>query len=74
MAEGEEWYDSIESAIHAAIGIFSLLLLGLSIFGMKKNGPEDNNTCGDYLFSFRHTTNLGILGGHNWYFGRTSYR
>jgi hypothetical protein len=27
IAEGEEWYDSIESAIQAAIAIFSLLLL-----------------------------------------------
>jgi hypothetical protein len=25
-AEGEQWYDRIESAIQAAIGIFSLLL------------------------------------------------
>ena len=28
----EEWYDSIESVIQAVIGIFSLLLLALSIY------------------------------------------
>ena len=39
LVEGEEeWYDSIEGAIHAAIGIFSLLLLGLSILAYKRTG------------------------------------
>ena len=38
IAEGEEWYDSIESAIQAAIAIFSLLLLGLSILAYKRTG------------------------------------
>ena len=39
IAEGEEeWYDSIESIIQAAIGIFSLLLLGLSILAYKRTG------------------------------------
>ena len=39
IAEGEEeWYDSIESIIQAAIGIFSLLLLGLSIMAYKRTG------------------------------------
>jgi hypothetical protein len=34
----EEWYDSIESIIQAAIGIFSLLLLGLSIMAYRRTG------------------------------------
>jgi hypothetical protein len=39
IAEGEEeWYNSIEGAIQAAIGIFSLLLLGLSILAYKRTG------------------------------------
>jgi hypothetical protein len=39
IAEGEEeWYDSIESIIQAAIGIFSLLLLGLSIMAYRRTG------------------------------------
>jgi hypothetical protein len=32
----EEWYDSIESVILAAIGIFSLLLLALSISAYRR--------------------------------------
>jgi hypothetical protein len=37
--EGEdEWYDSIESIIQAAIGVFSLLLLGLSILAYRRTG------------------------------------
>jgi hypothetical protein len=35
---GEEWYDSIESAILAATGIFSLLLLALSISAYRRTG------------------------------------
>ena len=43
----EEWYDSIESVIQAVIGIFSLLLLALSIilgsleesFGLLEETP-----------------------------------
>lgn len=38
IAEGEEWYDRIESVIQAAIGIFSLLLLALSILAYKRTG------------------------------------
>jgi uncharacterized membrane protein len=39
IAEGEEeWYDSIEGIIQAAIGIFSLLLLGLSILAYRRTG------------------------------------
>jgi hypothetical protein len=39
IAEGEEeLYDSIEGAIQAAIGIFSLLLLGLSILAYRRTG------------------------------------
>jgi hypothetical protein len=38
IAEGEEWYDSIEGVIQAAIGIFSLLLLGLSILAYRRTG------------------------------------
>jgi hypothetical protein len=38
IAEGEGWYDGIESIIQAAIGIFSLLLLGLSILAYKRTG------------------------------------
>ena len=34
----EEWYDSIESVILAATGIFSLLLLALSILAYKRTG------------------------------------
>jgi Na+/glutamate symporter len=34
----EEWYDSIESIILAATGVFSLLLLGLSILAYKRTG------------------------------------
>ena len=34
----EEWYDSIESAILAATGIFSLLLLALSISAYRRTG------------------------------------
>ena len=34
----EEWYDSIESTILAATGVFSLLLLGLSILAYKRTG------------------------------------
>jgi hypothetical protein len=34
----EEWYDSIESAILAATGIFSLLLLALSILAYRRTG------------------------------------
>ena len=36
IAEGEEWYDRIESVIQAAIGIFSLLLLALSILAYRR--------------------------------------
>jgi hypothetical protein len=37
--EGEEqFYDRIEGAIQAAIGIFSLLLLGLSILAYRRTG------------------------------------
>ena len=35
----EGWYNSIESVILAATGIFSLLLLALSILGLQKNRP-----------------------------------
>jgi hypothetical protein len=39
IAEGEEgFYDNIEGAIQAAIGIFSLLLLGLSILAYRRTG------------------------------------
>jgi hypothetical protein len=39
IAEGEEeWYDNIESIILAATGIFSLLLLALSILAYKRTG------------------------------------
>ena len=38
VEEEEEWYDSIESAIQAAIGIFSLLLLALSILAYRRTG------------------------------------
>jgi Na+/glutamate symporter len=34
----EEWYDSIESIILAATGVFSLLLLALSILAYKRTG------------------------------------
>lgn len=34
----DEWYDSIESAILAATGIFSLLLLALSILAYRRTG------------------------------------
>ena len=34
----EEWYDSIESTILAATGIFSLLLLALSILAYRRTG------------------------------------
>src|SRR5918912_3859339 len=34
----EEWYDNIESIILAATGIFSLLLLALSILAYKRTG------------------------------------
>lgn len=34
----EEWYDSLESAILAATGIFSLLLLALSILAYRRSG------------------------------------
>ena len=38
IVEEEGWYDSIESVIQAAIGIFSLLLLVLSILAYKRTG------------------------------------
>jgi len=38
LFEEDEWYDSIESIIQAAIGIFSLLLLGLSILAYRRTG------------------------------------
>ena len=38
IVEEEGWYDSIESVIQAAIGIFSLLLLALSILAYKRTG------------------------------------
>ena len=38
IAEGEEWYDRIESVIQAAIGIFSLLLLALSMLAYRRTG------------------------------------
>jgi hypothetical protein len=38
ITEGGEWYDNIEGAIQAAIGIFSLLLLGLSILAYRRTG------------------------------------
>jgi hypothetical protein len=38
LFEGDEWYDSIESIIQAAIGIFSLLLLALSILAYRRSG------------------------------------
>ena len=38
ISEGEEWYDRIESVIQAAIGIFSLLLLALSILAYRRTG------------------------------------
>ena len=34
----EEWYDNIESIILAATGVFSLLLLALSILAYKRTG------------------------------------
>ena len=34
----EEWYDNIESIILAATGVFSLLLLTLSILAYKRTG------------------------------------
>ncbi|MFZ0264159.1 MAG: hypothetical protein WBM37_14360 [Nitrososphaeraceae archaeon] len=34
----EEWYDSLESAILATTGIFSLLLLALSILAYRRSG------------------------------------
>lgn len=37
LSEGE-WYDSIESIILAAIGIFSLLLLALSVLAYRRTG------------------------------------
>ena len=40
IAEGEEWYDRIESVIQAAIGIFSLLLLALSILAYRRTGMK----------------------------------
>jgi hypothetical protein len=36
--EEDEWYDSIESVIQAAIGLFSLLLLVLSILAYTRTG------------------------------------
>ena len=36
--EEDEWYDSIEGIIQAAIGIFSLLLLALSISAYRRTG------------------------------------
>lgn len=38
IAEGEEWYDRIESVIQAAIGVFSLLLLALSVLAYRRTG------------------------------------
>ena len=38
IVEEEGWYDSIESVIQAAIGIFSLLLLALSILAYRRTG------------------------------------
>ncbi|MFZ0698469.1 MAG: hypothetical protein WAM88_15145 [Nitrososphaeraceae archaeon] len=38
IAEGGEWYDRIESVIQAAIGIFSLLLLALSVLAYRRTG------------------------------------
>jgi hypothetical protein len=38
LFEEDEWYDSIESIIQAAIGIFSLLLLALSILAYRRTG------------------------------------
>ena len=38
ISEGEEWYDRIESVIQAAIGIFSLLLLALSVLAYRRTG------------------------------------
>jgi hypothetical protein len=37
LSEGE-WYDGIESIILAAIGIFSLLLLALSVLAYRRTG------------------------------------
>src|SRR5918996_2696122 len=38
IVEEEGWYDSIESVIQAVIGIFSLLLLALSILAYRRTG------------------------------------
>jgi hypothetical protein len=38
LFEEEEWYDGIESIILAATGVFSLLLLALSILAYKRTG------------------------------------
>ena len=38
ISEGEEWYDRIESVIQVAIGIFSLLLLALSVLAYRRTG------------------------------------
>ena len=38
ISEGEEWYDRIESVIQSAIGVFSLLLLALSILAYRRTG------------------------------------
>jgi hypothetical protein len=38
ISEGEEWYDRIESVIQAAIGVFSLLLLALSVLAYRRTG------------------------------------
>ena len=68
----EEWYDSVESVILAATGIFSLLLLALSILAYRRTGLRKIIFAAYCILPFRNPTNLRLFGGNLWHFGRTS--
>jgi len=67
----EEWYESIESVILAATGIFSLLLLALSILAYRRTGLK-KIIFAAIAFSLCDPTNPGVFRGKLWHFGRTS--
>ena len=68
----EEWYDSIESAILAATGIFSLLLLALSILAYRRTGLRKIIFAAIAFSLFAIQLIYRLFGGNLWHFGRTS--
>jgi hypothetical protein len=68
----EEWYESIESVILAATGIFFSPVTSIVNFGVQKNTCKENSICCNCIFSFCYSTNIKFFRGGLWYFGRAS--